>query len=109
MIVLGYPDRRMRRKAILKHVNRYKIRISDELIDEIVDITKWYSLAEVEAFIRLAAGKGEGRITENEIKWTKKKFNISPTERASVQEYLRWWASKVQGVVITYIPSENEI
>ena len=109
MIVLGYPDRRMRRKAVLKHVNRYKIKVSDELIDEIVDITKWYSLAEVEAFIRLAAGKGDGKITENEIKWTKKKFNISPTERASIQEYLRWWASKVQGVVITYIPNENEI
>ena len=109
MIVLGYPDRRMRRKAILKHVNRYKIKVSDEVINEIVDITRWFSLAEVEAFIRLAAGKGDGRITEDEIEWTKKKFNISPTERASIQEYLRWWASKVQGVVITYIPSENEI
>ena len=108
-IVLGYPDREMRRKAVLKHVKRYRIRISEQLIDKIVNITKWYSLAEVEAFLRLAAGKGDGRITENEIEWTKRKFNISPTERASLQDYLRWWASKVQGIVLTYIPREIEI
>ncbi len=109
MMVLGYPDRDMRRKAILRHINRYKIKVSSEIIDKIVDITRWYSLAEVEAFIRLAAGKGDGKITEVEVEWTRRKFNISPSERASMQEYLRWWASKVQGVVITYIPSETEI
>ncbi|HDN75553.1 MAG TPA: ATP-binding protein, partial [Acidilobales archaeon] len=109
MMVLGYPDRDMRRKAILRHISRYKIKVSSEIIDKIVDITRWYSLAEVEAFIRLAAGKGDGKITEVEVEWTRRKFNISPSERASMQEYLRWWASKVQGVVITYIPSETEI
>ncbi len=108
-IVLGYPDKEMRRKAILKHVKRYKIRIPEYLVDRIVDITRWYSLAEVEAFLRLAAGKGDGKISEAEVEWARRKFNISPTERSSLQDYLRWWASKVQGIVLTYIPKEIEI
>ncbi len=109
MLVLGYPDRGMRRKAILKNVKRYGIKIDEELIDEIVDISRWFSLAEVDAFIRLAAGKGEGRIGREEVDWARKRFNVRESERASMQEYLRWWASKVQGIVIKYIPRENEI
>ncbi len=108
-VVLGYPDRAMRRQAILRDVRTYRIAVEDRLLDEIVDITKWYSLAEVDAFIRLAAGKGDGRIGEKEIEWARRKFNISVSERRSTQEYLRWWASKTQGIVISYIPSETEI
>ena len=109
MLVLGYPDREMRKKAILRNVGRYKIKINEGLVDEIVSISRWFSLAEVDAFIRLAAGKGEGRIGKEEIEWARRRFNVRESERASIQEYLRWWASKVQGIVITYIPRENEI
>ncbi len=109
MLVLGYPDREMRRKAILRNVERYRIRIDESLVDEIVSISRWFSLAEVDAFIRLAAGKGEGRIGKEEVEWARRRFNVRESERASMQEYLRWWASKVQGIVITYIPRENEI
>ncbi len=108
-IVLGYPDRNMRKRALLKHIQMYGIKIDEKCIDMIVDITRWYSLAEVDAFVRLAAGKGNGKIGPDEITWAKKKFNVIASERNSMQDYLRWWANKAQGIVITYIPHENEI
>ncbi|MEM2376552.1 MAG: ATP-binding protein, partial [Sulfolobales archaeon] len=54
-IVLGYPDRIMRRKIIERNISKYKIEADDPLIDHIVEMTKWFSAAEVDAFIRLAA------------------------------------------------------
>ncbi len=109
-IVLGYPDRDMRRKAILTNIKNYSIKLAeDSVLDELVKVTRWYSLAEVDAFLRLAAGKGNGLIGYEEIQWAKKKFNISPEERRSTQEYLTWWSRKFQGIVLTYTPSESEI
>ncbi len=109
-VVLGYPDKAMRRKALLRNAGRYGIAFKSEgIVDDIVAVTKWYTLAEVDAFLRLAAGKGGGKVGKEEIEWARKKFNINQTERASMQDYLRWWARKTQGIVITYIPSENEI
>ena len=108
-IVIGYPDRGMRRKAVLRHLRMYSVNVSSGLVDRIVEVTKWYSLAEVDALIRLAAGKGGGSIGPQELEWARRRFNISISERASMQDYLRWWISKVQGVVIPYIPREGEI
>lgn len=108
-VVLGYPDKKMRRKVIMKDLRMYNIKAAEDVIDEMVRVTRWYSLAEVDAFVRLAASKGNSQITSNEVAWAKKKFNISPSERQSMQDYLRWWAGKTQGIVVTYIPSENEM
>lgn len=108
-IVLGYPDKHMRRKIIEKGLSIYGIRADEEVIDAMVRDSKWFSSAEVDAFVRLAASKGEGRIGKSDVEWAKKKLVINISERRSIQEYLRWWTSKAQGIVMTYIPSDNEV
>lgn len=109
-IVLGYPDKEMRRKAVLNNARRYSIRFAEEsVVERIVELSKWFSLAELDAFLRLAASKGDGVVRNDEVEWAKKKFIISTEERKSIQEYLRWWARRFQGILITYLPSETEI
>lgn len=109
-IVVGYPDRDMRRKAALRNISKYRIKlVSDRVVDHLVSNTQWYSLAELDALVRLAASKGSGLIGTDEVEWARKRIVVSPSERRSIQDYLRWWATKVQGVTITYIPSESEI
>ncbi len=109
-ILLGYPDKEMRRKALLNNLRRYSISFSDNsIIDRVIELSKWFSLAELDAFLRLAASKGDGIIGIEEVEWAKKKFTVSVDERRSIQEYLRWWARKFQGIVITYLPMDNEI
>jgi len=109
-IVVGYPDKEMRRKATARNVERYKLRLSSSnVVDHIVSVSSWYSLAELDALIRLAASKGSGLIGVEEVEWARKRIVVSPSERRSIQEYLKWWSSKIQGIVITYIPSEQEI
>jgi len=108
--VIGYPDRSMRRKALLRNAERYSIKIKgNSVIEKIVSLSKWFTLAEVDAFLRLAAGKGNGAVGMDEVEWARKKFNIDHSERISAQDYLRWWARKTQGIVISYIPRENEM
>ncbi|MEM0360969.1 MAG: AAA family ATPase [Sulfolobales archaeon] len=108
-IVLGFPDKVMRRKILERNIGKYKIKVDDTLIDQMVSITKWFSAAEVDAFVRLAASRGDGRITAEDVEWARKKISVNYSERKSMQEFLRWWVSKTQGMVITYLPSENEI
>ncbi|MCD6324477.1 MAG: ATP-binding protein [Desulfurococcales archaeon] len=109
-VVMGYPDRSMRRKAILRNAERYRITFKPEgMVEELVSATKWFTLAEVDALLRLAASKGRGVVGRGELEWGKRKFNVNVSERVSMQDYLRWWARKTQGIVITYIPSETEI
>ena len=109
-VVIGYPDRSMRRKALLRNAERYSIKIKgNSVIEKIVSLSKWFTLAEVDAFLRLAAGKGNGVVGMDEVEWARKKFNIDHSERISAQDYLRWWARKTQGIVISYIPRENEM
>ncbi len=109
-IVLGYPDREMRRKAILRNVGRYGIRVvGEKTVDYMVSTTQWYSLAELDALIRLAASKGSGAVGIEEVEWARKRINVSPSERRSLQDYLRWWTTKIQGVTINYLPTESEI
>jgi hypothetical protein len=109
VVILGYPDREMRRKAILRHLKNYKINYDDNVLDKLVEVTRWFSLAEINAIVRLAAGKGRGTISEAEVEWAKKKFNIDVSYRRSMQDHLRWWARKMQGIIIPYIPSEEVI
>lgn len=109
-MVLGYPDKEMRRRAILNNARRYSIRFAEEsVVERIVELSRWFSLAELDAFLRLAASKGDGVVRNDEVEWAKKKFIISTEERKSIQEYLRWWARRFQGILITYLPSETEI
>ena len=108
-VILGYPDKDMRRRAVIRNARRYSIRLEDKVIDKIVEVTRWFTLAEVDALLRLAAGKGEGRVGIAEVEWARKKFNVNHGERASLQEHLRWYARRTQGIVITYIPSETRI
>lgn len=109
-IVVGYPDKEMRRKASLRNISKYRIKVvTDKVVDYLVNNTQWYSLAELDAVIRLAASKGSGVIGLEEVDWARKRIVISPSERRSIQDYLRWWSTKVQGVTVTYIPSESEI
>ncbi len=109
VIILGYPDREMRRKAILRHLRNYRISYSEDVLDRLVEGTRWFSLAEINAIVRLAAGKGRGTIGEAEVEWAKKKFNIDVSYRRSMQDHLRWWARKMQGIIIPYIPPEEVI
>ncbi len=109
VIILGYPDREMRRKAILRHLRNYRISYSEGVLNRLVEVTRWFSLAEINAIVRLAAGKGRGTIGEAEVEWAKKKFNIDVSYRRSMQDHLRWWARKMQGIIIPYIPPEEVI
>ncbi len=108
-VILGYPDKEMRRRAVLRNAKRYSIIVDERVVDRIVEVTRWFTLAEVDALLRLAAGKGEGRVGVAEVEWARKKFNVSHGERASMQDHLRWYARRTQGIVITYIPSEARI
>jgi hypothetical protein len=108
-IVLGYPDKVMRRKIIERDVSRYRIKVQEGVIDSIVGVTKWFSAAEVNAFVRLAASRGGGRISPEDVEWARKRVIVNVSERRSIQEFLKWWVSKTQGMVIAYIPSENEV
>ena len=109
VIILGYPDREMRRKAILRHLRNYRINYSEDVLERLVEVTRWFSLAEINAIVRLAAGKGKGSIGEAEVEWAKKRFNIDVSYRRSMQDHLRWWARKMQGIIIPYIPPEEVI
>lgn len=109
VIILGYPDKEMRRKAILRHLRNYMIGYDEGVLERLVEVTRWFSLAEINAIVRLAAGRGKGKIGEAEVEWAKKKFNIDISYRRSMQDHLRWWARKMQGIIIPYIPPEEAI
>ncbi|MCX8185052.1 MAG: ATP-binding protein [Sulfolobales archaeon] len=109
-VVVGYPDRDMRRKATLRNVSKYRIKtLSEKVVDYIVSNTQWYSLAELDALVRLAASKGSGVVGIEEVEWARRRILVSPSERRNIQDYLKWWSTKIQGITITYIPSEHEI
>jgi SpoVK/Ycf46/Vps4 family AAA+-type ATPase len=109
-ILVGYPDKEMRRKALLRNASKYRVRFASErVVDYIVSNTPWYSLAELDALLRLAASRGSGTVGLEEVEWARRRVVVSPTERRSIQDYLRWWSTKVQGIVITYVPTEVEV
>ncbi len=108
-IIMGYPDRASRRKAVEVLLNRYGIKVTDDIIEDIVMKTKWFSHAEIDALIRLAASKSGDRLTPEAIDWAYRRFTINVGERRRMQEYLKWYIDKLQGMVIAFIASETEI
>ncbi|WFO75274.1 ATP-binding protein [Desulfurococcaceae archaeon MEX13E-LK6-19] len=110
VILMGYPDRESRRKAVDVLLKKYGISASSEVVEDIVSKTKWFSHAEIDALIRLAASKSGGNTLSKEaVEWAYKKFNINEGERKRIQEYLRWYVDKLQGMTISFIARETEI
>ncbi len=109
VMILGYPDREMRRKITEVLIDKYDISVSDDIIEEIVRVTKWFSHAEIDGLVRLAASINGGKISLDCIRKVKRKFSINVSERKRVQDLLRWYASRIQGVVLSYVPEEHEI
>ncbi len=109
VIVMGYPDREMRKAIAMKSAKRYGIELDEQILDTIVRITRWFTNAEIDALIRLAASKGDGKITEESLMWARQKFNINERWRKSLQEQLRWFGENFQGILIKYVPKESEV
>ncbi|MEM1542268.1 MAG: ATP-binding protein [Ignisphaera sp.] len=109
VIVMGYPDREFRKRIALRSAEKYKIDLKSELLETIANLTRWFSNAEIEAFIRLAASKGEGRITEETILWARQRFNINEQMRKSIQNQLKWFGEQFQGISIKYVPNESDV
>ena len=109
MLVMGYPDREMRKRIALRAAKRYGIYLPQDLAIEIAACTRWFNAAEIDSLVRMAASKGKGRITKESIDWAKRRFAINENERRYIQDNLRFYVSKVQGLVISYVPKESEV
>ncbi len=109
LIVLGYPDKHFRRKIIETALNKYGAKAPESVIEEAVRLTRWFSSAEIDAMIRTALMKGKGTVSEEVLRWARKRFNINETERARIQERMLWYLSKIQGIVISYVKRPEEI
>ncbi len=109
VLVMGYPDREMRKRIALRAAKRYGIYLPQDLAIEIAACTRWFNAAEIDSLVRMAASKGKGRITKESIDWAKRRFAINENERRYIQDNLRFYVSKVQGLVISYVPKESEV
>ncbi|MEM3979998.1 MAG: ATP-binding protein, partial [Ignisphaera sp.] len=85
IVIMGYPDKELRKQIALKNAKRYGITLPTELLDTVANITRWFSNAEIDALIRLAASKGEGKITEESLFWARNRFNINEQLRSTIQ------------------------
>ncbi len=108
-IVLGYPSRRMREKIIDVVLRRYGLHAPPETREEMLRVTRWFTHAEIDALVRLAASAGDGTITEDSLLWARRKFSINESERRRIQEYMKWYMERLQGLVLSYIPGEEEM
>ncbi|RLG77617.1 MAG: hypothetical protein DRO12_01755 [Thermoprotei archaeon] len=109
VVVMGFPDKEMRKQIATRAIKRYKVNASSKMVDEIVRITRWFNAAEIDALIRMAASKGRGCITSESLEWARKKFRINESERRFAQENLQWYGDRVPGLVVSYVPKEYEI
>jgi len=109
VIFMGYPDKYMRKKIIKRICESYSITINDQIIEEIVQRTRWFNAAELDSLLRMAASKGRGIINDDAILWALKRFYINESERKTIQENLRYYATRFSNLVLTYIPNEYEI
>ncbi len=109
LIAVGYPDKKFRRKIVENVLKRYGVNVSEEMKEKIVRITKWFSNAEIDALIRMAVAKGKGKITDESLIWARNRFNINETERQRIQEGIKWYVSKMQGMVISYVKEPSEV
>ena len=109
VVLMGYPDSEMRKKIALRAAKRYGIPLSPSMAEEISRITRWFNAAEIDSLIKMAASKGRGRITSETLMWARRRFAINESERRFIQENLRYYAGKVPGLVISYVPKDSEI
>lgn len=109
IVIMGYPDKEFRRHIALKSAERYRIKLDENILNSIERMTRWFTNAEIDALIRLAASKGDGIITEDALQWARQRFNINEQMRKNIQDQLRWFAEQIQGITIRYIPNDNEI
>jgi SpoVK/Ycf46/Vps4 family AAA+-type ATPase len=108
-VVIGYPDREARKTIVENLLKKYNAPRDEKIVEEIVRATRWMSNAEIDALIRMALSKGEGKITQETIDWARKRFRIDHNVRASEHQFLRWSISHMPGLVISYIPQDHEI
>ncbi len=110
VILVGYPDKTTRYKIVDVLIRKYKLNVSQGIVKEIVRRTKWFSHAEIDALIRLSASRSEeNTINIDALDWAFRKFSINEGERKRIQDYLRWYVQKLQGIILSFIPSESEI
>lgn len=109
VIVMGYPDKEFRKQIAMRSAKKYGLTLSPELLDTIANITRWFTNAEIDALLRLAASKGEGKITEEALLWARSRFNINEQLRASIQNQLRWFGEQYQGIIVKYVVNDSEI
>ncbi|ALU12383.1 hypothetical protein EYM_03075 [Ignicoccus islandicus DSM 13165] len=110
IIVMGYPDKEFREKIITNALRRYDVKLaSHALLEDMVRITRWFSAAEIDAFVRMAAMKGNGKIDRDSIWWARRKFNINENDRKNLQERIIWSLKQVQGIVIDYVKTPDKI
>ncbi len=110
VILVGYPDKVTRYKIVDVLLRKYKLGVPQEIVEEIVRRTKWFSHAEIDALIRLSASRSkENTIDIDALDWAFKKFSINEGERKRIQDYLRWYVQKLQGIILSFISSESEI
>jgi SpoVK/Ycf46/Vps4 family AAA+-type ATPase len=108
-IFVGYPDRKMRRKIISNLCKMYSVKISDELLEDVVSRTRWFNAAELDSVIRIAASKGKSVITQEALEWALRKIRVSESERRVIQENIESYIAKMSNIVIQYVPKEHEI
>jgi len=110
VIAVGYPDRTSRRKIVEVLLSKYGLKASRDIVEDIVGKTKWFSHAEIDAFIRLAASHSkEDTLSIEDLEWAYRRFNINYSERRRVHDYLKWYIERLQGLVLEFIASEEEI
>ncbi len=109
VMLMGYPDREFRKYIAMKSAKRYGLELKPHIVDLIADATRWFTHAEIDALIRLAASKSEGNIHEDAIMWARQRFTINESIRKAIQDRLRWFGEQFQGITIKYVPSDSEI
>jgi DNA polymerase III delta prime subunit len=109
VVLMGYPDREFRKYIAQRSAKRYGIALEPSKAEMIADVTRWFTHAEIDALIRLAASKGEGKVNEDSILWARQQFAINESIRKAIQDRLRWFGEQFQGITIKYVPSETEI
>lgn len=109
MVIMGYPDKEFRKQIALRSAKKYGISLPPELLSTISGITRWFTNAEIDALIRLAASKSGGTISEESLLWARSRFNINEQLRASIQNQLRWFGEQYQGIMVKYVPNDSEI
>lgn len=108
-MLMGYPDFEMRMRIAQRAAKRYNVSIDSSLLDEIARMTRWFTAAEIDALIRMAASRGRGKIDIAGLEWARRRFSINESERRFIQENLRYYTKKILGLVISYVPKECEI